>query len=190
MNIRPNYPTALPSQAARASPAMASPVTRSSPKDSDSASEARFKLYQFDKQKNWYSKEFVDELQKFYQKERSNLKYRIDTIYQENDTVKLNLLSQIDELRDQLKANLKRHEQEIAEIQWARSKELLESITEKDQTILQLKHEVYDLKNNYSKLTIEYSDLSEQYDNDKLSKKLSNGNQNIRFSALSRLIWF
>jgi hypothetical protein len=117
MNIRPNYPTALPSPAARASPAMASPVARSSPKDSDSASEARFKLYQFDKQKNWYSKEFVDELQKFYQKERSNLKYRIDTIYQENDTVKLNLLNQIDELRDQLKANLKRHEQEIAEIQ-------------------------------------------------------------------------
>jgi regulator of replication initiation timing len=79
-------------------------------------------------------------------------------------------------LRDQLKANLKRHEQEIAEIQWARSKELLESITEKDQIILQLKHEVYDLKNNYSKLTIEYSDLSEQFENDKLSKKLSNGN--------------
>ena len=38
---------------------------------------------------NVYSKEYVDELQKFYQKERDVLKERIDAIYLENDKAKI-----------------------------------------------------------------------------------------------------
>mgnify|MGYP006284751447 CR=1 FL=1 len=59
----------------------------------------------YQKNSNWYSKDYVDELQKFYQRERDNLKDRIDRIYKENDDAKLELLNKIDELKNQVRNN-------------------------------------------------------------------------------------
>ena len=71
----------------------------------ESSSECKFKLAEklfvpsTNSDKNWYSKEYVEELQKFYQNERESLKTRIDRIYKENDDSKIRLLTQIDELK-------------------------------------------------------------------------------------------
>ena len=61
---------------------------------------------------NWYSKDYVDELQRFYQRERDTLKDRIDRVYKENDEVKVALLKQIDDLKSQVQRNHERYKED------------------------------------------------------------------------------
>ena len=48
---------------------------------------------------NWYSKEYVDELQKFYQEERNSLKQKIESNNIEADLAKLQLIQEIDQIK-------------------------------------------------------------------------------------------
>jgi hypothetical protein len=75
--------------------------TRESPKkEPDSPSEAKFKLAEklyipkLDKANNWYSREYVDELQKFYKKERETLKSRIENLTSSQEASRQALVSQ------------------------------------------------------------------------------------------------
>lgn len=114
--------------------------------------ETKFKLAEklfvpkFDQKTNWYSKDYVDELQKFYQQERDSLKSRMDRIYQENDEVKLSLYKQLDDLKLQLKDNIESHNLQIKDLEQRNQREVTRIITEKDTLINKLQDQVADLK--------------------------------------------
>lgn len=130
-----------------------------------SPSECKFKLAEklyipsWESNKNWYSKEYVEELQNFYQNERESLKTRIDRIYKENDDSKIRLLTQIEELKNLLKNNSEKHKEEIILLNTEQSEKLARVTCEKDSLITQTRNEVYELKNELSQITLKYSDL-------------------------------
>ena len=84
---------------------------------------------------NFYSKEYVDELQRFYQRERETLKDKIDRVYKETDDSKLALINQIEELKAQNRRNLDKHREELVELTTAHSQELANMASEKDSII-------------------------------------------------------
>ena len=136
-------------------------------KRSNSPSEAKFrlaeKLFTPNSQgnKSWYSKDYVDELQKFYQNERESLKDRIDRIYKESDDSKIRLLGQIDELKAQLKSVIDKHKEENIALNTDHSQKIAMVMREKDGVITETKNQVYELRNELSQMTLKYSDLLE-----------------------------
>ena len=111
---------------------------------------------------NWYSKEYVEEMQKFYQVERENLKDRIDRIYQENDNTKISLIDQVDELKNKLSSTLNMHKEEIVNLNNTHSRELTRIINDKDTFINRLQNQIAELRNDLSQLTLRYTDLKDE----------------------------
>ncbi|CAI2368178.1 unnamed protein product [Moneuplotes crassus] len=113
--------------------------------------------------KQMYSKEYVDELQSFYQNERESLKLRIDRIYKENDDSKIKLLDQINYLNAQLEENSEKHKTEMIKLNEEKSNKLARIIREKDTLLTESKDQIYELKNELSKMTLKYTDLNEDF---------------------------
>ncbi|CAI2368288.1 unnamed protein product [Moneuplotes crassus] len=131
--------------------------------------------------KNWYSKEYVDELQKFYQKERETLKQRIDRIYKENDDSKLRLLDQIEDLKKQAHEHKLKHKEEIIHVNTQQSDKLTRIMRDKDSLLADAKNQIYELKSEVSQLTVKYTDLNEEYKREKfeLQTQIDNLSQQL-----------
>lgn len=141
-----------------------------SPKKSqpDSPSEAKFKLAEtlyipkLDKTNNWYSREYVDELQKFYQKERESLKSRLECLTLSSNTSHEALLSQVESLRTQLRTSLDQHKQEILSMRSSHASAVAEVTKEKDKVICELKGQVYEIKNELSRERLRVGELEDE----------------------------
>lgn len=134
----------------------------------DSSEDLQFKLAEklfipSSNKANWYSKEYVDELQSFYQRERQTLKDRIDRVYKETDDAKLALISQVESLKSQLAASYESHKEETVSANTLHSKELSRLAGEKDLLIAKLQNQVAELRNELSQLTLKYNDLKDEH---------------------------
>ena len=111
---------------------------------------------------NWYSKEYVEEMQKYYHSERENLKNRIDRIYQENDHAKLSLIEQVEELKNTLSSTLHMHKEEVVNLNNSHSREFTRVVNEKDTLINRLQNQVAELRNDLSQMSLKFTDLKDE----------------------------
>ena len=119
---------------------------------------------------NYFSKEYVDELQSFYQRERDAYRTKIYTLEGELDSTKNDLTARIDDLNRQLERT--KYTQDYLEKVESQNKQYTDSIREKDHVTRTQQELIAELRANIEKsedririLTRENQLLKEQVDN-------------------------